>query len=109
MKNHLHRWVIEALSFMALGLFGSLIIGLILETIGNQTLIPQIDLSFLSEIGKVAMSVTGAAIGVAIAYGLGAKPLVIFFVCYRWHTRLYDVWRRCSWCLYCYTHRRRIK
>ncbi len=24
------------------------------------------------------MSVTGAAIGVAIAYGLGAKPLVIF-------------------------------
>lgn len=78
MKNHLHRWVIEALSFMALGLFGSLIIGLILETIGNQTLIPQIDLSFLSEIGKVAMSVSGAAIGVAIAYGLGAKPLVIF-------------------------------
>ncbi|MEB6290269.1 PTS sugar transporter subunit IIC [Staphylococcus xylosus] len=78
MKNHLHRWVIEALSFMALGLFGSLIIGLILETLGSQTLIPQLNLSFLSEIGKVAMSVTGAAIGVAIAYGLGAKPLVIF-------------------------------
>lgn len=63
---------------MALGLFGSLIIGLILETLGSQTLIPQLNLSFLSEIGKVAMSVTGAAIGVAIAYGLGAKPLVIF-------------------------------
>ncbi|MEP9819110.1 PTS sugar transporter subunit IIC [Staphylococcus xylosus] len=78
MKNYLHRWVIEALSFMALGLFGSLIIGLILETLGSQTLISQLNLSFLSEIGKVAMSVTGAAIGVAIAYGLGAKPLVIF-------------------------------
>lgn len=50
MKNHLHRWVIEALSFMALGLFGSLIIGLILETIGNQTLIPQIDLSFYQKL-----------------------------------------------------------
>ena len=36
MKNYLHRWVIESLSFMALGLFGSLIIGLILDTIGKQ-------------------------------------------------------------------------
>lgn len=78
MKNYLHKWVIEALSFMALGLFGSLIIGLILDTIGSQTLLPQLDLTFLTEIGKVAMSVTGAAIGVAIAYGLGAKPLVVF-------------------------------
>ncbi|NQD99993.1 PTS sugar transporter subunit IIC, partial [Staphylococcus xylosus] len=48
MKNYLHRWVIEALSFMALGLFGSLIIGLILETLGSQTLISQLNLSFLS-------------------------------------------------------------
>src|SRR5699024_5936568 len=70
MKNYLHRWIIEALSYMALGLFGSLIIGLILETLGEQTL--------LSAIGKVARSMTGAAIGVAIAYGLGAKPLVTF-------------------------------
>nr|WP_229767951.1 PTS sugar transporter subunit IIC [Staphylococcus sp. McC-251-APC-3A2] len=78
MKNYLHRWIIEALSYMALGLFGSLIIGLILETLGEQTLLPQLNLTFLSEIGKVAMSMTGAAIGVAIAYGLGAKPLVTF-------------------------------
>lgn len=78
MKTYLHRWIIEALSYMALGLFGSLIIGLILETLGGQTLLLQLDLSFLSEIGKVAMSVTGAAIGVAIAYGLGAKPLIVF-------------------------------
>ena len=63
---------------MALGLFGSLIIGLILETLGEQTLLPQLNLTFLSEIGKVAMSMTGAAIGVAIAYGSGAKPLVTF-------------------------------
>ena len=78
MKNYLHRWIIEALSYMALGLFGSLIIGLILETLGEQTLLPQLNLTFLSEIGKVAMSMTGAAIGVAIAYGSGAKPLVTF-------------------------------
>ncbi|MFH4934257.1 PTS sugar transporter subunit IIC [Staphylococcus cohnii] len=78
MKSYLHRWIIEALSYMALGLFGSLIIGLILETLGEQTLLPQLNLTFLSEIGKVAMSMTGAAIGVAIAYGLGAKPLVTF-------------------------------
>lgn len=78
MKNYLHRWIIEALSYMALGLFGSLIIGLILETLGEQTLLPQLNLTFLSAIGQVAMSMTGAAIGVAIAYGLGAKPLVTF-------------------------------
>ncbi|MBI5974347.1 PTS transporter subunit IIC [Staphylococcus canis] len=78
MKRLLHRWFIEGLSYMTLGLFSSLIIGLILETIGNQTLIPQLNLSFLVDIGNVAKSLTGAAIGAAIAYGLKSKPLVIF-------------------------------
>lgn len=78
MVKYLNRWFIEALSYMTFGLFGSLIIGLILETIGNQTLIPQLNLSFLADIGEVAGSLTGAAIGVAIAHGLGAKPLVIY-------------------------------
>jgi Predicted membrane protein, putative toxin regulator len=76
MKNILHRWFIEAMSFMALGLFGTLIIGLIINTAASY--IPF--LSSLSVIGDTAQSLTGAAIGVAIAYGLKSPPLVIFSV-----------------------------
>ncbi|MBN8209505.1 PTS sugar transporter subunit IIC [Bacillus sp. NTK071] len=67
-------YFITALSYMALGLFSSLIIGLILKTIGGQ--IPS--LSFLIPIGTLAMELMGPAIGVAVAYGLGAPPLVLF-------------------------------
>ncbi len=67
-------YFVTALSYMALGLFSSLIIGLIIKTIGEQ--IPQ--LGFLVEIGTLAMGLMGAAIGGAIAYGLQAPPLVIF-------------------------------
>lgn len=74
MKRILHRWFIEAMSFMALGLFGSLIIGLIINIAASY--IPG--LGSLSVIGDAAQSVTGAAIGAAIAYGLKSPPLVIF-------------------------------
>src|SRR5690625_2856418 len=62
---------------MALGLFSSLIIGLIIKTIGEQ-----IGLESFVEMGTFAMDnkVMGGAIGVAIAYGLKAPPLVIFSV-----------------------------
>lgn len=68
-------YLITALSYMALGLFSSLIIGLIIKTIGQQVGIP----SFV-EMGKFAMDdkIVGGAIGVAIAYGLKAPPLVLF-------------------------------
>lgn len=69
-------YFIDALSFMALGLFSSLIIGLIIKTIGQQIDIPQF--AFLIEIGDLAMGLMGPAIGVAVAYGLNAPPLVIF-------------------------------
>ncbi|MDJ1090655.1 PTS transporter subunit IIC [Macrococcoides caseolyticum] len=77
MKNLLKRWFIDGMSYMALGLFCSLIIGLILETLGTE-LKPFFDTSLLIEIGKLAKSCTGAAVGVAVTYGLGAKPMVIF-------------------------------
>ena len=68
------RYLIDALSYMALGLFSSLIIGSILNTIGLKLGIP-----FLTEtIWPVAKQMTGPAIGVAIAYGLQAPPLVMF-------------------------------
>ncbi|WP_181349920.1 PTS transporter subunit IIC [Thalassobacillus sp. CUG 92003] len=70
-----HAYVITALSYMALGLFSSLIIGLIMKTLGDQ-----VGLTPLVEMGELAMDsrMWGGAIGVAIAYGLKAPPLVIF-------------------------------
>ncbi|MBM7572832.1 PTS transporter subunit IIC [Aquibacillus albus] len=68
-------YFVTALSYMALGLFSSLIIGLIIKTIGDQ-----LGISVLQEMGSFAMDgkIVGGAIGVAIAYGLKAPPLVMF-------------------------------
>ncbi|WP_394218039.1 PTS transporter subunit IIC [Halobacillus trueperi] len=72
-------YFVTALSYMALGLFSSLIIGLIIKTIGEQTDIIVLSESF-TEMGTFAMDtkIWGGAIGAAIAYGLKAPPLVIF-------------------------------
>lgn len=76
LKKLFHRYLVEAMSAMALGLFSSLIIGLVLSQLSK---IPG--LSFLavgSEVLAASSPVVGAAIGAAIAWGLKAKPLVIF-------------------------------
>lgn len=75
------EYFITALSYMALGLFSSLIIGLIIKTVGEQQIIIDLLPSIapaLVEMGDFAMSLMGGAIGVAIAYGLKAPPLVLF-------------------------------
>lgn len=69
----LRRYGIEALGAMALGLFSSLIVGLILKVLGEK-----LGLNFLVEYGKEAMAMMGPAIGVAVAYDLKAPPLVLF-------------------------------
>ncbi|KIL43890.1 PTS transporter subunit IIC [Jeotgalibacillus soli] len=75
----LKSYFIDALSFMALGLFGSLIIGLIIKTLGEQIeIFFSINMGFFIEMGTLSMSLMGPAIGVAIAYGLKAPPLVLF-------------------------------
>lgn len=72
----LKRWFIDGMGAMALGLFASLIIGLILSQLSQ---IPALAfLSPFSEVVSASSPVVGAAIGVAIAYGLKARPLVIF-------------------------------
>lgn len=75
-KKAFKRYFVDAMSAMALGLFSSLIVGLIISQFAK---IPH--LGFLSEISSVlgaSSPVVGAAIGAAIAYGLKSKPLVIF-------------------------------
>ncbi len=67
------RYGIDALGAMALGLFGSLLIGTIFKAIG---LIPHF--GFFTIIGGYAQAVAGAAMAVAIAYALQAPPFVLF-------------------------------
>ena len=73
MKRLFKTYVVDALSFMAMGLFCSLILGLIIKQIA---LIPGFD--FLSDIAALLQSapVVGASIGLAIALGLKRAPLV---------------------------------
>ncbi len=75
-KAFFKRYFVDAMSYMALGLFSSLIIGLIISQLSAIAF-----LSFLSrfkELLSASSPVVGSAIGVAIAYGLKSKPLVIF-------------------------------
>lgn len=89
-KKYSKRYFIDAMSYMALGLFASLLIGTIIGALAD---IPF--LNFLKEniilngttfkdgiVGIIKSSYTyGAAIGVAMAYGLKKDPLVIFSSC----------------------------
>ena len=67
------RYGIDALGAMALGLFGSLLIGTIFKALG---LIPG--LAFFVQIGTWAQAAAGPAMAVAIAAALKAPPLVMF-------------------------------
>lgn len=68
----LKRYGIDALNAMAMGLFGSLIVGLILKNIGGW-----LGFVWLIEFGEIAQSAMGAAIGVGVAYTLRAPILVL--------------------------------
>lgn len=74
-KRFCKRYFIDAMSAMALGLFSSLIIGTILKQFAKISV-----LAFLAPLAEIATNsyVVGAAIGVAIAWGLKEKPLVCF-------------------------------
>ena len=65
-------YFIDAMGSMALGLFASLLMATILDTLGNWT-----HWAFLAEAASFAKAATGAALGVAIAYALKAPPLVL--------------------------------
>ena len=67
------RYGVDAMSAMAQGLFASLLIGTILNTIGTQ-----FNLDFFTQAGTFAQGVSGPAMAAAIAYALKAPPLVIF-------------------------------
>lgn len=80
----LRRYGIDAMSAMAQGLFCSLLIGTIIDTIGTQ-----LDISFLTQpvvtvrgvtytVGGLAAAMSGPAMAVAIGYALRCPPNVLF-------------------------------
>lgn len=76
LKKYFKRYFVDGMSAMALGLFSSLIVGLIISQLAK---IPHLEfLSSFTEVLSASSPVVGGAIGCAIAWGLKHKPLVIF-------------------------------
>ena len=80
----LKRYGIDALGAMAQGLFCSLLIGTIINTIGTQFKIPFLMQSVATvagveyTVGGLATAMSGPAMAVAIGYALKCPPLVLF-------------------------------
>ena len=76
------RYGIDALGAMAQGLFCSLLIGTILNTLGNQFgigfLTAQIGEKVPYTVGGLASFMSGPAMAIAIGYALQSPPLVLF-------------------------------
>lgn len=72
-KISIKDYFIDTLGSMALGLFSSLIVGLILEQLGLK-----LGVNILVDLGVVAKLLMGPAIGIAVAYGRKASALVVF-------------------------------
>lgn len=72
-KMSFREYITQALNGMALGLFSSLIIGLILKQIGDYT-----HIEILTSFGKAAQFMMGPAIGAGVAFSIKAPPLGVF-------------------------------
>lgn len=69
----IRNYLIKVLNGMALGLFSSLLIGLIIKQIGTYA-----NIGILVDFGNIAQKLMGPAIGAGVAYSVGAPPLGIF-------------------------------
>lgn len=72
------RYFIDAMSAMALGLFATLLMGTILDTLADVIFGSTATEDFLHQISAKCSAATGMAIGVAVANALKAPPLVMF-------------------------------
>lgn len=75
LKKLANRIFIDGLTGMAHGLFATLIIGTIIQQIGTLVGGEVGDLIFMA--GKVAAALTGAGIGVGVAYRFKESPMVV--------------------------------
>ena len=69
----MRNYLIKVLNGMALGLFSTLLIGLIIKQIGVLA-----DIEYLVQFGDIAQRLMGAGIGAGVSYSVGASPLGIF-------------------------------
>lgn len=69
----LKNYLVKILNGMALGLFSSLLIGLIIKQVGTL-----FNSELLINFGSVAQKLMGPAIGAGVAHSVGASPLGIF-------------------------------
>lgn len=76
-KRLLHRYFIDAMGAMALGLFATLLLSTILSTVAKYISLGWLS-DALNEMAGYASKATGMAIGVAVAQALGAHPFVLF-------------------------------
>ncbi|MBO5323437.1 MAG: PTS sugar transporter subunit IIC [Oscillospiraceae bacterium] len=74
------RYGIDALGAMAQGLFCTLLVGTILDTVGQQFSIPFLNavIAGTYTIGGLCKAMVGVGIAVAIGYALHCPPLVLF-------------------------------
>ncbi|SCY88372.1 PTS transporter subunit IIC [Desulfoluna spongiiphila] len=75
-RRFINRYLIDGLSGMALGLFSTLIVGLIIKQIGAG--IGGTTGGVLLQVGGMALAMTGAGIGVGVSHKLGAPNLIIY-------------------------------
>lgn len=73
LKGYVNHYLVDGLSGMALGLFSTLIVGLILQQIGEL-----FHLNSFIWMGSMASVLTGVGIGVGVAHKFQSAPLVIY-------------------------------
>jgi uncharacterized membrane protein len=71
--SNLVSYAANVLNAMALGLFASLIVGVILEQLGSL-----LGIEFIVRFGQFAKLMMGPAIGIAVAGGIKAPPLALY-------------------------------
>lgn len=84
----LQRYFVDAMGAMAQGLFCTLLVGTILNTLGSELNIPFLTQTVLSigsgdgavsyTVGGLASALVGPGIAIAIGFALSAPPLVLF-------------------------------
>ncbi len=72
-RGNIRNYFVKILNGMALGLFSSLLIGLIIKQLGTL-----FNMDTMINFGQVAQMLMGPAIGAGVAYSVGAPPLAIF-------------------------------
>jgi len=82
MNKYVKRYLIDAMSGMAQGLFSSLLIGTIIKTLGQQLLRLHVNpvFQFLVDAGNFATDahVVGAAMAIGIGFAMNVPALVLF-------------------------------